>query len=450
MRLIHLSDIHFNVQPDWDPDGDQREQLLRDIGELVDEGGEVDGILIGGDIAFSGKKAEYDVAAEWIERVRQRSGCPDGAIWVVPGNHDVDRDLHKDNRARSKMVDELSTSDLDVIDVRLAGWLRGGDGMLGCLAAYNAFSQPWVAPTTHKKPHWEDLTLGLDGLSVCLTGINSAVASDSRDKPPPRLVLGRQQCELPVAEDRIHIVLAHHPPTWIRDWDNVKGYLRRAHLVLFGHEHRFRVHQDAPGLTVTVYAGAVGPERPGPDPSPMDTEHDDEGFVPSWNLIQIDREGNELVVTIDPRVWAEEPHFERHAEGIQKRRVRIDLKPIASAANDPGHGEVLITDPGPAPEPPAPAEVEHPGSNSSPLIPDTTEVLEGVPLPSDAIRAERRALAVAFMRQSPTERLRIAEELEVAGGLAEQGLPSSEEGREILRRVRAANKIDQLKGLLNA
>lgn len=247
MRLIHLSDIHFTAGDAWDPDEDQRNELLTDVGALVDKGGTVDGILIGGDIAFSGAKAEYDVAAEWIEQVRVRSGCPAGAIWVVPGNHDIDRHVHDMNRARTTMLEELRTSELGLIDARLTNWLNGGNGLLNCLDAYNRFCQDWVPPTTAKEPHWTDLTLALDGLDVCLTGINSVLTSDSRDKPPPQLILGKQQCSLQRAPNRVHIAFAHHPPSWIRDWPAVAAYLRRAHLVLFGHEHFFRVEQEAPG-----------------------------------------------------------------------------------------------------------------------------------------------------------------------------------------------------------
>jgi predicted MPP superfamily phosphohydrolase len=454
MRLIHLSDIHFTAGDSWDPDLDQRDQLLRDVTELVDEGGSVDAILVGGDIAFSGAGDQYDVAAEWLEQIRVASGCPKGGIWVVPGNHDIDRNIHRANRAREKMVEELCHSPLDFVDARLAGWLKGGEGMLDCLGAYNAFSQQWVPPTTHKKPHWTDLTLDLDGLDVCLTGINSVVASDSVDWPKPKLVLGRQQCSLPWAENRVQIVFAHHPPSWIRDWENVEAYLRRAHLVLFGHEHQFRIEQAAPGLTVTVYSGAVGPERPGPDPKPTSsdggaTDPAPDDYVPCWDLIELHRSGDaELLIDIDPRVWADdEPRFVRHPDGVQRRRVRLDLKPIAVG----GDGPTPAAD-GDATEPLAPTSggAEHPGTNSSPLIPDSTEVQEGVPLPTPPERSELRALAVAFMRQTPTKRLHIAEQLDVADGLAEMELTASEEGREILRRIRAARKIAELRGLIDA
>lgn len=455
MRLIHLSDIHFTAGDTWDPDVDQRHELFLDVCELVDSGGKVDGILVGGDIAFSGADAEYEVATEWVEQIRLRSGCPEGHIWTVPGNHDIDRTIHKTNRARKAMVAELRDTPLDLVDARLAEWLNVGDGMLNCLDAYNRFSQNWVPSTTAAKPHWTDLTLDLDGLDVCLTGMNSVLASDSKDKPIPSLVLGTQQCCLERAPNRVHIAFAHHPPTWILDWPTVERYFRRAHLALFGHEHRFRVEQEAPGLTVTVYAGAVGPDRPGPDPKPVDGdgEEDDHagGYVPSWNLIEIGRDGDMLVISVEPRVWAaDEPKFVLHPDGMQVRRVRLDLTPIDEAA--PGQQVGPATEPvggAPASPPHTVGDVEHPGSNSSPLIPGSAEVRSGVPLPSPAERSALRRLAVAFMSHAPTRRLQIAEHLGVAGGLAELDLTSSEEGREILRRIRAADKINDLRGLID-
>lgn len=460
MRLIHLSDIHFTSGDTWDPDEDQRNELVEDVGALVTtENGTVDGILIGGDIAFSGAQAEYDVAAEWIENLRGRSGCPDGAIWVVPGNHDIDRQAHASNRARIKMLEELrSTTDPDLIEPRLAGWLNGGDGLLSCLDAYNSFCQTWVPRTTAKLPQWTDLTLGLDGLDVCLTGINTVLTSDSRDRPFPQLIVGRQQCSLSRASNRVHIVLAHHPPVWIKNWRAIASYFRRAHLVIFGHDHRFRVDQEAPGLTVTLHAGAVGPERPGPDRVPSDesvseAEAGAGEYRPSWSLIDIVRDGDELVITIDPRVWSDSAtQFVRHPDGIQQRRVRLDLRPPSGALPDTQDSEL------PAGErsadavldAPTVASVAFPGSNSSPLIPDPSEVQEGMPLPPLAERSELRSLAVAFMRLTPTRRVRLAEKLGVHEGLAELEMSTSEEGREILRRIRASNKIEELKGLISA
>ena len=66
MRLVHLSDIHFGgYGHGWDPNEDQRRELLNDLGRFVDEKGPVDGVIVGGDIAYHGRQEEYEVAARW-------------------------------------------------------------------------------------------------------------------------------------------------------------------------------------------------------------------------------------------------------------------------------------------------------------------------------------------------------------------------------------------------
>ena len=52
MRLVHLSDIQFSgYSSKWEPNADQRRQLIRDLTRLVAVVGSVDGVLVGGDIA---------------------------------------------------------------------------------------------------------------------------------------------------------------------------------------------------------------------------------------------------------------------------------------------------------------------------------------------------------------------------------------------------------------
>lgn len=63
-------------------------------------------------------------------------------------------------------------------------------------------------------------------------------------------------------------------------------------------------------------------------------------------------------------------------------------------------------------------------------------------------REEARDLAVRFMRSAPTHREQIARELGVAHGLDE--IDPAQRGVEILRRIRAANKIDALREQLRA
>ncbi len=94
--LVHLSDIHFR-----DPrrgttgilDADLRRELQSDALRVVAVAGRAEGILVGGDIAHSGRKEEYEIAREWLNSFCGRLGCETDDVWVVPGNHDVDRSV---------------------------------------------------------------------------------------------------------------------------------------------------------------------------------------------------------------------------------------------------------------------------------------------------------------------------------------------------------------------
>lgn len=95
MLILHISDIHFRspqcLDPMQDPDFAIRTRMMRDLMKQVELLGDVGAILIGGDVAFKGAKDEYETAWKWILQLAQISGCPMERIFVVPGNHDVDR-----------------------------------------------------------------------------------------------------------------------------------------------------------------------------------------------------------------------------------------------------------------------------------------------------------------------------------------------------------------------
>jgi predicted MPP superfamily phosphohydrolase len=63
MRILHLSDIHFQtpicLTPDLDPDEAFRVRLEEDLAELCGDGVPVDIILVGGDIAYKADPGEY-------------------------------------------------------------------------------------------------------------------------------------------------------------------------------------------------------------------------------------------------------------------------------------------------------------------------------------------------------------------------------------------------------
>jgi DNA repair exonuclease SbcCD nuclease subunit len=437
MRLVHTSDIHFGgYGRGWDPNKDQRRELLCDLVRLVEEGGPVDGVVVGGDIAYHGHKAEYQEAANWLGEVCERGGCLPGRVWVVPGNHDIDRDLHAATHSRASLLEAVRTAIQDAkpggIDRVLSDWFLkdpGAESHLACLAAYNDFARQYACPTTAASPSWTDPTLDLDGLDVQLTGLNTVLASDTNDyASKPSLVLGRAQCELPRSNGRLHIAFMHHPPTWLADWERVEPYLLRAHLLLFGHEHKYKAEQPIDGGTVFVYAGAVGP-------------HEGEGddYVPSWNLITLKRADDQVHITIEPRVWcANGTCFGTHPDGTTTKTVPVDLQGrfVGQAHNQ--EVEVVEADN---------EAVNAPVTSANPLVSDLGDAPGGADLPAASDRSRLRELTVAFLKLTRSQRNQLAAQLGLDSGLAD--VDPHEVNNEILRRVREANKINDLAEKLN-
>ena len=94
LTYIHLSDIHFGQETGSRVyiHDDVKECLIADAAALKVAAGieKMDGAIVTGDIAFSGKKSEYDSAARWLDRLTQAIGCEKTDVIVVPGNHDID------------------------------------------------------------------------------------------------------------------------------------------------------------------------------------------------------------------------------------------------------------------------------------------------------------------------------------------------------------------------
>src|SRR5476649_294693 len=93
--FIHLSDIHFGQERDEriHIHTDVKEQLIQDAARVVRQlpGGSAHGILVTGYIAYSGERAQYTAAGEWLDKLANAVGCEIFRIQMIPGNHDLDR-----------------------------------------------------------------------------------------------------------------------------------------------------------------------------------------------------------------------------------------------------------------------------------------------------------------------------------------------------------------------
>jgi predicted MPP superfamily phosphohydrolase len=356
--LVHLSDLHLRadeLRGGEAGDADIRNELREDLRRMSGEVGSVTGVLIGGDLAYAGKDEEYDYAVTWLQGVCEVLGVPRDHVWMVPGNHDVDRSAV----ARSKIIQgfhkafrhtpELS---LEAVDDLLREYLVEdalGHTLLEPLSAYNRFALRFGCATNHDALFWErDFDLN-DGSTLRLRGVNSAVISDGDDDTGVnRLVLGSRQATMPRKQGLAYMVMCHHPPSdWLLNRDEVEDRLNsRAAIQLFGHKHRQRAWQIE--KTVRIQSGALHPER------------NQQDWDPRYNVLAVwvdgSASGRELVVRVWPRRWnpgAQEFRPDADADGrpFWERRVELSAweRPPEAELMDPA--SIPMADvPGPAAE----------------------------------------------------------------------------------------------------
>ncbi len=328
--LMHLSDIHFHQLRSggvYDLDVDLRNELERDAQEMRKKFPYIQGILVTGDIAFSGQQREYEIALNWLKCICDIVKCPPENVWTTPGNHDVDRSIIAKSRTLQMYHRELRSRALEC-DAELRQLLvedaEAGPLLFRPLQAYVEFASKFGCQVDHSSPYWQHELKLNDGSTLQIRGLTSTLISDNLDdNAQHKLVLGNAQCTLLRRDGTTYMTLCHHPPQWLLDQDAVESALNtRAHIQLFGHKHLQRVDQINNTLRIT--AGAVHPER------------NEKDWKPRYNyiLLFVKDEGGHRTLEVDvyPRVWKEsdiEKGFSAdfNSDGSDHRHFSLPLGP---------------------------------------------------------------------------------------------------------------------------
>jgi predicted phosphodiesterase len=303
--LVHLSDIHFrkNSNSVTDIDKDLRNEIEADAGRVAGDLGAPTAILVGGDIAFSGARDEYESAKEWLHKFCASVGVTFANVWCVPGNHDVDQNVIKKSEVLFDLQRALQAVAPNGIDAKFTKYFEDEIGrvqLYRSIEEFNLFSENYGYALSAERPFSTiDLELN-DRSTLRVFGLNSTVASNHTDNVVKKVVLGRYQ--LPKSEAGVtNLVLCHHPPDWWIDHDNLKRDVNsRAHIQLYGHKHNQHVQRVE--NSVQVFAGAMHPDR------------EEKEWRPRYNWITLEVSGEPtarvLNVKIFPRVLSEaEPKF---------------------------------------------------------------------------------------------------------------------------------------------
>lgn len=307
LSFIHLSDIHFQKYSGdaYDIDKDIRQEIINDIDEnLHNYISNIDGILVCGDIAFSGAEQEYKAAIAFLDELCDVLHLDKKHIFCVPGNHDVDQSLTGRSlliQALQKNLEEKSST--DEFDSALGGFLRipsEAKVLYSSISNYNQkFAAQYGCGFGPDKLMWEKSMDLDDKYTLCIVGINSTILSShtdhSNDEPTKEKKMRIGAIQIPNRHSNtVYLSLCHHPPECWNDPNQevLRKLSDRAFVQLYGHKHEQAIEHF--GKALLIKSGATQPSR------------FEEGWFPIYNWISLDIEQEEendfLLVRIYPRV----------------------------------------------------------------------------------------------------------------------------------------------------
>ncbi len=199
---LHLSDWHEGVERERTDlyGGDKNrvfQALIADINNrtrISSELKHIDFIVFSGDVAFSGTREQYRSArSNFFDPILEETGCLRNQLFIVPGNHDLER-----NRL-SKLPSELQTSvpdDLNDLRTWIRLWLEEDNKadrelLLNPFLNYRDFVSKY---TGQESPDYGSLqTLNVRGIRIVLLGLNSALMAARQQDDRSHLVVGVPQ-----------------------------------------------------------------------------------------------------------------------------------------------------------------------------------------------------------------------------------------------------------------
>lgn len=333
ISFVHLSDIHFlKTSGDaLDVDSDLRNEILRDIKNNfnfpIDS---VKGILVCGDIAFSGKENEYEIASKFLNDICDELKIEKSCVFCVPGNHDIDQDVPKKSPAVKFLQDNLARAkDQGEYDSLFANCCRdkqSRDSLYATLDTYyHSFAEQYNCIALAPEVNWEQQIRMSDKYVLRIVGINSTTISNADDhnqKQEGDRLMRIGTVQVPMRADAtIILTLCHHPPDCWKDPNGViaAALNSRVSLQLYGHKHVQAIKENKTSLMIC--SGATHPSR------------SDDEWLPRYNWVSLDVEEKRgvdyLKIMVNSRVYdTNTSQFVADAELCPSNRVHVFYMPI--------------------------------------------------------------------------------------------------------------------------
>lgn len=293
LTWLHLSDLHFR-ENDFNSNIVLK-GLLQDVVYLSNQNNlKPDFIVVTGDITFSNKPAEYKQAGIFFDRLLKEVRLSKKRLFVVPGNHDVDRNatisetLATNNRDKVNQI--LATKDIrHLVFQRLHNYADFINTYFGTKLKFDDDNYFYVKQLT------------ICGKKLAITGLNSvwSCVSDKRE----RILIGELQVRQALEQVKradICIALVHHPFSCLKDFDQNDSYglLSDCYdFILHGHLHEAKVQQIKPSGTGAIIIGAG-------------TSYGGREYPNTYNFVQLNTEPGKVILRrysdASPGFWAKD------------------------------------------------------------------------------------------------------------------------------------------------
>lgn len=241
--------------------------FVNSIGAITTRYYKPDLIFLTGDIAYSGKAEEYEAATAILDKILEVTGLDRTLLFLVPGNHDVDR-----NGGVGLVRTLTSVDEADIYFTPSQDKLHTEKRMKSFISWYDKYFEGIRSFAANESFKIESVSVR--GRKVCISLFNSGIFC-SGDDDQGKLFVGRRSVELASKQIReskpdLAIALMHHPISWLSEIEaiHVKALIRDGFdCLLTGHLHSNEVENIAgsSGSILHFCAGATYQTRKWPN-----------------------------------------------------------------------------------------------------------------------------------------------------------------------------------------
>lgn len=264
LGVLHLSDIHFRCKDD--PAIEYGECIAKACYDIANES-DAFIIVITGDIAFSGRNSEYELAKNLLHKIKDkliRETNKEINIFAVPGNHDCT--LIPEDEIRTVIIEKIVENPNDIKNSYINECTK-------VQSDYFDFERDIRdSNPIFEDSLWKEFELSINGETLRISSINAAWMSQLHETQGQLIFPITNYSNYLGEPSSLRLALIHHPMNWYRQASYHKmRQLLKSHCtaILSGHEHSVGsevTYNSDNGNTLMLEGPALQPHEKDLDP----------------------------------------------------------------------------------------------------------------------------------------------------------------------------------------